>query len=138
MMNADYRLKRLAPIFASLFLITAGCGGAYRRASRAENARDFETAMREYKEALNQHPTNSYDRLKYEQARFAAAFVHFQNGRRAFDKNDLDTAKKEFQRTLEIDPTNDLAEHELEKINAIEVSRQLKQPEPQRNFEDMR
>src|SRR5262245_7083285 len=127
MMNADYRLKRLAPLFA-LLLISAGCGGAYRRASRAEHARDFETAMREYKAALDQHPANTDYRLKYEQARFAAAFVHFQNGRRAFDNNDLDTAKKEFTRALEIDPTNDLTEQELKRINAIEVSRQQKQP----------
>jgi general secretion pathway protein D len=143
MMNVDYRLKTIASLFASALLAVAltGCTAshsAYRRAIKAELARDFDTAMQEYKIALDQNPNNIDYQLKYQQARFAAAFAHFQAGRVALERNDLDTAKKEFQRTLEIDPTNDLAAQELQRISDIERQRAQQQPEPERNYEDMR
>jgi general secretion pathway protein D len=143
MMNADYRLKTIASLFASTFLAVtlAGCTASHsaiRRATKAEQARDFDTAMQEYKIALDQNPANIDYQLKYEQARFAAAFTHFQAGRRALQANDLDTAKKEFQRTVEIDPTNDLAVQELQRISDIEQRRAQQQAIPELSYEDMR
>src|SRR5436309_15163783 len=113
-MKAHYRLKSLRSLIASTccLLALAGCAsgrGPYRRASKAELARDYETALTEYKAALDKDPGNIDYRLKYEQSRFEAALTHLQNGRRALEKNDLVTATKEFQRTIELDPSNDMA-----------------------------
>ena len=113
--EAHYRLKTLAT-FLTLTVFLAGCAGhnAYVRGKNAELSRDYDTAMEQYRIAAEEDPGNIDYRLKYEQSRFAAAFAHFENGRRALAKNDLATAKTEFTRTLEIDPTHALAEQELE------------------------
>ena len=142
-MKVHYRHKFLRPLAASscLLLLLWGCGagrGSYRRAVRAELARDYETALNEYRLALERDPGNIDYRMKFDQTRYEAAFVHFQNGRRALDKNDLEPAKREFLRVLELDPSNDMAGQELKKIASIESSRERKQPEPERTFEDMR
>jgi len=116
----------------------AASRGAYRRGVHAELARDFDTAMAEYRMALERDPENIDYRVKYEQARYNAAFAHFQNGRRAFEKNDLDTARKEFTRTLEIDPSHDLAAQELERIKQIVQSRERKLPEIPADFDELK
>src|ERR1051326_4059955 len=131
-MNPYYRLKRLTAIPSYLFAITllAGCAGAhgpYNRGVHAERQRDYETAMADYKAALDRDPGNIDYRMKYEQSRFQAAFTHYENGRRAFDKEDIETAKREFQRAVELDPTNDMAAQQLQKIKDIEESRQRKE-----------
>src|SRR5947208_9181553 len=107
-MNTHYRFetkKTLLALIAVLAINVAGCASrqAYTRGNRAEITRDFDTAMIEYKAALDRDPRNYEIRLKYEQARFNSAFQHFEAGRRAFDKQDYQTAKMEFTRVLEID-----------------------------------
>src|SRR5580704_1938847 len=99
-MNVHYRLKTLRPLIASTLLVVslAGCAalrGPYQKGSTAELNRDYETALSEYKEALDKHPDNIDYRMKYEKTRIEAAFDHFEKGRRAFNNNDLVTAKKE-------------------------------------------
>ena len=70
--------------------------------------------MAQYKAALDSDPGNIEYRLKYEQARYAAAFEHFEKGRRAVDRKTTIPRKTEFTRTLEIDPTHVLAEQQLD------------------------
>jgi general secretion pathway protein D len=142
-MNSHYRLKRWISLISSgvLVVLLAGCAsgrGPYRRGNRAELARDYDTALREYRAALERDPGRIEYRLTYERARFAAAFAHFEAGRRALEKNDLAVAKAEFQRTVEIDPTNDFAKQELQKVLSIEQNRQARQPEPARSFEELK
>src|SRR3954463_12731736 len=104
-MKPHYRLKSLTPISVHLLIITilAGCAAGtspYKRGVHAEAVKDYETAMADYKAALDRNPSSIDYRLKYDQARFEAAFAHFENGRRAFDKNDVETAQRELQRAL--------------------------------------
>src|SRR4051794_7173575 len=111
-MNADYRLKPIKYFIAGLIAISvAGCAGskAYNRGAHAEVTKDFDTAMAEYKVALDKEPKNIEYQLRYEQARYNAAFQHFEAGRRAVDKQDYQSAKIEFTRVLEIDPSHALA-----------------------------
>ncbi len=142
-MNTHYRFetkKTLLALIAVLAINVAGCASrqAYTRGNRAEITRDFDTAMIEYKAALDRDPRNYEIRLKYEQARFNSAFQHFEAGRRAFDKQDYQTAKMEFTRVLEIDPTHTLAEQQLAKVNEVLTSRSRKEPEPEIQFEQLK
>jgi general secretion pathway protein D len=141
-MNAHYRLKTTITlaVITLLTVILAGCAGrqAFSRGTRADLARDYETAMTEYQTALNSEPGNHEYRLRYETARFNAAFAHFEAGRRAVDKNDFETARKEFTRTLEIDPTHVLASQQLEKVTEILTSRARNLPEPQIQYDQLR
>src|SRR5437773_5186032 len=142
-MNAHYRFetnKTLLALIAVLAINVAGCASrqAYTRGNRAEITRDFDTAMIEYKAALDRDPRNYEIRLKYEQARFNSSFQHFEAGRRAFDKQDYETAKMEFTRVLEIDPTHALAEQQLAKVNEVLNSRSRKEPEPEIQFEQLK
>src|SRR6266705_3813458 len=142
-MNTHYRFetnKTLLALIAVLAINVAGCASrqAYTRGNRAEITRDFDTAMIEYKAALDRDPRNYEIRLKYEQARFNSAFQHFEAGRRALDKQDYQTAKMEFTRVLEIDPTYTLAEQQLAKVNEVLTSRTRKEPEPEVQFEQLK
>src|SRR5438093_12779322 len=142
-MNAHYTFKpnrTLFAVVAVLAISVAGCAAksAYTRGSRAEVTKDFDKAMTEYKAALDQDPRNNEYRLKYEQARYNAAFQHFEAGRRALEKQDYQTAKTEFTRVLEIDPTHALAEQQLGKVNEVLNSRSRKEPEPEIQFEQLR
>ncbi|PYR98979.1 MAG: hypothetical protein DMG16_19505 [Acidobacteria bacterium] len=142
-MNAHYTFKpnrTLFAVVAVLAISVAGCAAksAYTRGSRAEVTKDFDKAMTEYKAALDQDPRNNEYRLKYEQARYNAAFQHFEAGRRALEKQDYQTAKTEFTRVLEIDPTHALAEQQLAKVNEVLNSRSRKEPEPEIQFEQLK
>ena len=90
-MNADYRLKPIKYFIAGLIAISvAGCAGnkAFKRGNQADATKDFDTAMAEYKIALDKNPKDIENQLKYKQARYNAAFQHFEAGRRAVDKQD--------------------------------------------------
>src|SRR6266850_1359571 len=142
-MNAHYRLKPSTTLFAVIAVLAinvAGCATrqAYTRGSKAEAAKDFDTAMTEYKTALDKEPRNLEYRLKYEQARYSAAFQHFEAGRRALEKQDYQTAKTEFTHVLELDPTHALAEQQLAKVNDILTNRSRNEPEPEIQFEQLK
>ena len=141
-MNSHYRLKPSATLTVLAFLILAlsGCGAtkAFKRGNQAQARQDHETAMMEYKAALDRDPGNLEYRLKYEQARYAAAFDHFEKGRRAVDKEDYETAKREFTRTLEIDPSNAFAEQQLTRINEILTNRSQNIPEPEIELDQLK
>src|SRR5438128_6633911 len=143
-MNAHYRFetnKTLLALIAVLAINVAGCASrqAYTRGNRAEITRDFDTAMIEYKAALDRDPRNYEIRLKYEQARYNSAFQHFEAGRRAFDKQDYQTAKMEFTRVLQIDPSHALAETQLDRVNQILAAKSRSAAvEPEIQFDQMR
>src|SRR3989475_3774119 len=142
MMIAHYRLKSLfVAVVAVLAIGLRGCsasGQAYKRGNRAEIVKDFDTAMAQYKIALDQKPQDIERQLKYAQARHNAALDHFEKGRRAVDKKDYETAKAEFARVLELDPTHVLAEEQVAKINEILANRGRNQAEPEIQFDQLR
>jgi general secretion pathway protein D len=139
-MNAHYKLK----MFGTLLVVAsvAGCGGgksAFNDAGKAEISRDFETAMVQYKKALDADPENTEYRVKYERARFAAAYVHFQKGKTALEQGELESAKTEFARAKEIDPSHDFAAQELERVTELIAGRLPgAPPTPAPTFESIR
>jgi general secretion pathway protein D len=139
-MNAHYKLK----IFGTLLVVAslAGCGGgksAFNDGGKAEITRDFETAMVQYKKALDADPQNTEYRVKYERARFAAAYVHFQKGKNALEQGELESAKTEFARARDIDPSHDFAAQELERVTELIAGRRPGAPvAPAPTFESIR
>src|SRR5262245_37831217 len=123
-MNSDHKSKTttLLAVLIILAICVTGCGGAgqaSKRGMRADLSKNYDTAVTEYKIALDKEHSNIEYQLKYETARYNSAFMHFEAGRRALDKEDYETAKAEFARTVEIDPTHVLAQQSLDKVNAI-------------------
>jgi general secretion pathway protein D len=140
-MNADYRLKPIKYFIAGLIAISlAGCAAskAYKRGSQADATKDFDTAMAEYKIALDKNPKDIENQLKYNQARYNAAFQHFEAGRRAVDKQDYETARMEFTRVLEIDPSHALAEQQLQKVNDILAGKNRGQAGAELQYDQLR
>jgi general secretion pathway protein D len=143
-MNAHYRLKTPYTLFTVVVVLglgLAGCGAAqkaYTRGNQAEITKNYDTALSEYKIALDRDPKNIEYRLKYEQARFNAALDHFERGRRALESKDYQTAKSEFTRTLEIDPTHALAEQQLANVNEVLKNQSQNTPPPELQFEELR
>src|ERR1051326_6159318 len=141
-MNAHYTFKpiTLLALVAVLAIIVAGCAAkkAYTRGNRAEVTKEYDAAMVEYKAALAKDPRNNGYQLKYAQARYSAAFQHYEAGRRALDKQDYETAKMEFTRVLEIDPTHTLAEQQLDKVNELLKSRAKNEAPPEMQYEELK
>jgi general secretion pathway protein D len=139
-MNADYKLK----FFGTLLIVAmvSGCAGgksSFKNGDKAEISRDYETAMAEYKKALDADPQNTEYRVKFERARFAAAYAHFQKGKTAMETGDLELAKNEFARAKEIDPSHDFAAQELERVTDLIAGRGPNAPvAPAPNFESIR
>jgi general secretion pathway protein D len=139
-MNAHYKLK----IFGTLLIVASlsGCGGgksAFNNGGKAEISRDYETAMVQYKKALDADPENTEYRVKYERARFAAAYVHFQKGKTSAEQGDLESARTEFERAKEIDPSHDFAAQELDRITELIAGRRPGAPAaPAPTFESIR
>lgn len=143
-MNADYRLKtgrfRLFVLAGLLAVTLTACAAnkAYKRGNNAEVARDYDTALAEYKIALDKDPDDIEYRLRYERAVYNAAYQHFESGRRALEKEDYETAKMELTRVLQIDPTHELAQAELKKVNDILTARGNNQPVPEIQLDRLR
>ena len=119
----------LASSLILVLLVTAGCAAgraAYQRGIEAQVARNYDEALTHYEQALSEDPGEIEYRLKVEQTRFAAAYQHFENGRRALEAGELEAARAEFIRAIELDPTHDLARVEL---NRTEILMQPGDPE---------
>lgn len=124
-MNAHYRLKLFSTLLIVL-VVLAGCAGgqtAFKNATHSEALKDYETAMAQYKKAMEADPGNTEYRLKFEQNRFAAAFAHFQKGKQDMEAGNLEAARTEFARAKEIDPSHDFAAQELARVNDLIAGR---------------
>jgi general secretion pathway protein D len=125
-------------IVLTVLLGTAGCAagrGAYRQGIEAEVSRNYEEALTHYQAALDEDPGEIEYRLKVNQVRFAAAFQHFENGRRALEAGELEVARSEFIRTIELDPTHELARVELERTDLLMQSDAAEIPSAAEVFE---
>jgi general secretion pathway protein D len=107
-------------LLLTLLLVTS-CTPAHRTyikaGDKAALLHDYDTALIEYKKVLDRDPGNIEYRLKYEQSRFAAAFLHYEKGHDAVTHGDYSGARAELMRALEIDPTHALAQQQLENID---------------------
>ena len=126
-------------ILSLIALLVTGCAagrGAYNLGLEAELSRDYDAALDHYEQALAEKPGDIEYRLKVQQSRFAAAFQHFENGRRALEAGELELARMELIRAQQLDPTNGMTEAELERVETLMQSGAAEESFPALGFDD--
>jgi general secretion pathway protein D len=111
------RLVVLALGCVTIFL--SGCPKSSQEAKqglKAEEIKDYDTALLYYQRALREDPTNTEYKLKTARLRFEAANYHLSQGEKLRDKGNLPLALAEFQKAASIDPANSQAELEVQKV----------------------
>jgi len=92
--------------------------------ARAESARDFDTALDFYEQALQEDPTDGQYQLRARRVRFQAGQMHIDQGNKLRATGNLEEAAAQFQRAFAIDPSSGLAQQELSRtINMINEQR---------------
>ncbi len=126
-------------ILSLIALLVTGCAagrGAYNLGLEAELSRDYAAALDHYEQALAEKPGDIEYRLKVQQSRFAAAFQHFENGRRALEAGELELARMELIRAQRLDPTNSMTETELERVETLMQAGTVEESLPALGFDD--
>ena len=93
----------------------------YKQARRAELAKDFDTALDLYDQALTEDPADARYQLASRRMRFVAGQRHVMVGREQRSQGHLEEAAREFLQALEIDPASTIANQErLRTLDLIE------------------
>ena len=128
-----------ALLLACGVLFLSGCprgSGDYKAGKRAEDLKDWDSALIYYQKALQADPKNVEYKLKVARIRFEAGQAHVELGLKAREKGQLQLALAEFQKGLAIDPSSPIAEQEIrrttEAIAAQEAAAGTAPPTPQR------
>jgi len=116
--------RLIAALIAAAVCI--GCGGgstsAFHDGQKAEQRKDWDTALIDYQKALQAQPENAHFIIHEKVARQQAALFHLKKGRTLLADGRPDEASGEFQRAVSIDPTNQAAAQELEKLMAQQAA----------------
>jgi len=88
--------------------LVAGCGASrsYSQGQSAARAGDWDTAVEQYRQALQQEPTNASYRIALERAMLSASVAHLDQARIFEARNQLEEAAREYRRASEYDPPN--------------------------------
>ena len=133
-----YRARRLARAVASGLVLAlaltaiAEAGGRkakkfYNQGRGAELARDYDTALELYEQAVVENPVDQRYELAARRMRFVAGQAHVDRGHRLRRQGQLEEALTEFQRALEIDPASSVAAQEGKRtVEMIERREKLK------------
>ncbi|HEX9671512.1 MAG TPA: secretin N-terminal domain-containing protein [Thermoanaerobaculia bacterium] len=106
--------------------IAAGCASysAYRRAEIASQTGDWDEAVLQYMQALEQDPGNITYRAALMRAKIRASQEHFKKAKDYREAGVQERALVELQQAVQLDPTNQYAAAELENVRlAIAVQR---------------
>jgi general secretion pathway protein D len=118
MLNKGIRLMGVVALLA----LCAGCGGgystAYNQGRKAEERKDWDTALVDFEKAKESDPANALYVLHEKNARMNASLLHLKNGRQLLTEGRLDEAAGELQKATRIDPTNKAAAQELDIVLA--------------------
>jgi len=106
----------------AIFSASLGCGGGsstlYNQGRKAEERKDWDTALVDYEKARETDPSNSLYVLHEANARNNAGLFHLKNGRMLLKEGRFDEASGELQKAARIDPSNIGAAQELEAVLA--------------------
>ncbi|MGH9355863.1 MAG: hypothetical protein ACRD10_07005, partial [Terriglobia bacterium] len=100
-------------------LLCAACNPAtvaFREGRKAEEQKDYDSAVIDFQKALKYQPANARYLLYQKEARTEASLFHAKQGERLLAQNRPDAASGEFQKAVSIDPSNMAAAQNLERI----------------------
>jgi len=101
-------------VCAALLMTACPKGGSdYSAGRKAEDLKDFDTALQHYEQALKADPHNTEYKLKVARLRFEAGYAHVSGGQKLREAGQLEEARAEFQKALAIDPSSAVAYQEL-------------------------
>lgn len=89
---------------------------AFREGRKAEEQKDYDSAVIHFDEALKTQPDNSHYQIMAKDARMKASYAHLQRGRRFLAQRRPGAAAAEFQRAVSVDPSNQAAAQELRQL----------------------
>ncbi|MGH9236711.1 MAG: secretin N-terminal domain-containing protein [Vicinamibacterales bacterium] len=100
------RITALLTVVALL----AGCAASrsFGRGQSAARIGDWDTAVNEYRRAVQQEPDNAAYRVALTRAMLSASVAHLDQARRFEEAGQLDDALREYRRASEFDPPNRL------------------------------
>ena len=112
------RRHRFRGISMALVLALLGCSGynSARQAQVAEQEGDWDQAVLQYLELVDQHPRNVSYQTGLMRAKLKASQMHFERAKQLHDAGALDRALEEYRQAVQLDPTNQYARVELEKL----------------------
>jgi general secretion pathway protein D len=112
------RRHRLRGISLGVFLVLLGCSGynTARQAQIAEQEGDWDQAVLQYLELVDDHPNNVSYRTGLMRAKLKASQMHFERAKQLHESDALDRALEEYRQAVQLDPTNQYARVELEKL----------------------
>lgn len=116
---------RLVGIAMCTALGLAGCHKgpqAFRAATKAEAAQNYDEAAKEYGKALKKHPQDPSLAIKNYDVRFEAAQLHVKRGLQYLEQQQTQLALTEFETALAIDPSSMVASQELEYTRQLAAS----------------
>jgi general secretion pathway protein D len=118
MLSKGIRLMGVLALLTSCLSCGGGSTNAYNQGRKAEERRDWDTALVEYEKAKESDPANALYILHERNARLNASMIHLKNGRQMLKEGKIDEAAGEFQKAARIDPTNKAAAQELDAVLA--------------------
>lgn len=118
MLHRWARSVGLLAVAAAWFSCGGGYSTAYQQGRKAEERKDWDTALVDYKKAKESDPANPLYILHEQNARSHASLTHLENGRRLEEAGRLEEAAGELQMAARIDPSNQAAAQTLERLLA--------------------
>ncbi len=118
MFSKGIRLIGVLALLTSCLSCGGGSTTAYTQGRKAEERKDWDTALVDYEKAKEADPANALYILHERNARLNASMLHLKNGRQLLRDGKMDEAAGEFQKAARIDPTNKAAAQELDAVLA--------------------
>lgn len=112
------RNLRLRGACLALLLALLGCSGyrSARQAQIAEQEGDWDQAVLQYLELIDQHPGNVSYRTGLMRAKLKASQMHFERAKELHEAGAFDRALEEYRQAVQLDPSNQYARVELDKL----------------------
>src|SRR5271157_5326358 len=102
MLNKGIRLIGTGGLLACCLSCGGGLTVAYKQGRRAEERKDWDTALVNYEKARESDPANALYILHEKNARTNAGLFHLKNGRQMLREGRLDEAAGELQKAARI------------------------------------
>lgn len=118
------RMGAAVALLGMLCLGAASCAssGAFKRGKEASLRGEWDAAVVNFREALQEHPDRTDYKGALQQAMSAASLAHLRAAREADEKGDIEVAVVEYRKVYEYDPANRNA-----MLRAAEIDKELRE-----------